>query len=295
MTIGANSSDASFLNEILSNSIGNNGLLGIDLGSTGSPNPNQSSNPVTDTPNNLQNYPQLSSATLQCNGDLTVDYTLYYDSLTNPQNGIPLSPYLIQFFANPSNRNSESPNITEGLTFIGQTTVNTDMNGHLPAQTYTFTPSACINITDFISATATSQSTEFFETNDTSEFSYNVPVTTQNCPSFLKIEKECRKYRKNSTFIITVTNPTKCPAEQVVITDTVPECFKCIRAKGAPYVINGQTVTATIPSIGAGESIKFIIKANSQCCRRKKITNTASAINEGAATAVTDSCSLCFR
>src|SRR5262249_28444337 len=75
-------------NEILSNSIYQNAVLGINLGS--GPTPNHA--PGTPGPNNYQNYPTLLSA--QSDGITT--------NINGSLNSLPNTKFLLQFFASPS-------------------------------------------------------------------------------------------------------------------------------------------------------------------------------------------------
>lgn len=159
VVVGINNTVNSTQNTIQYNSIAGNGLLGIDLGNLGTPLSKQP-NP-SPGPNNLQNAPTLTSASLSISGDLTVGLSLQSAAST---------PYAIQFFSNKTNRN---PVITEGATLIGGTTVNTNASGS-GSSTFTFTPLVPILPTDFISATATSNGT--VNPGNTSEFSFNIPV-----------------------------------------------------------------------------------------------------------------------
>ena len=156
-------------NDIQYNSIYNNTLLGIDLGNTGTPLANNATNPVTNNPNEYQNYPVLSSAFLSCQlGILTISITgsLYP---TGNSTGLPNATYTLNFFENSANRN---PNITEGQTFIGTTTITTNASGNYGTFAAAFgSPSNVVN-NRWVSATATSP------TGDTSEFSLNEAVTS---------------------------------------------------------------------------------------------------------------------
>src|SRR5262249_54066787 len=81
-------------NPILINSIYGNTKLGIDLGDDGV-TPNHSGGTIAGTPNGLQNYPVLSTATFLPGTSSGAGTTLVSGSL----NAGPNSTYLIQFFA----------------------------------------------------------------------------------------------------------------------------------------------------------------------------------------------------
>ena len=75
-------------NIIQYNSNYNNGSLGTDFGGTGVPLPNSSTNPVANTPNESQNYPDVISAVSSC-GSLTVNYNFYDATALLPESGLP--------------------------------------------------------------------------------------------------------------------------------------------------------------------------------------------------------------
>lgn len=90
-------------NEILSNSIFSNSGLGIDLGDDG-----VTANDPGDAdtgPNKLQNFPEISSAVINGNGDLVIEYIVNSDTINS---SYPLS---IQFF--------ESDTSGQGKTLLG--------------------------------------------------------------------------------------------------------------------------------------------------------------------------------
>jgi hypothetical protein len=77
-------------NSILSNSIFSNSNLGIDLGNDG-PTPNDPGDADMGA-NNLQNFPEISTATININGDLIIDYLVDSDSTYSAY------PLTVQFF-----------------------------------------------------------------------------------------------------------------------------------------------------------------------------------------------------
>lgn len=285
---------SSFYNQIQYNSIYNNtgfatiAGLGIDLGATGMPSSNQPMNPVPDTPNESQNYPDLSYAVINCDGSLTVNYSLY--SATVPQSGIANATYIIQFFSNAANRNPS--NITEGQTYIGQTTVMTNGSGNASPLPYTFIPLAPVTSSDFISATATSPVTTVSPTGNTSEFSFNVPVTQGPCPA-LQIAKQCARKKSDCVeFVITVVNTGAIAATDVTIVDTLPHGIKFKCAYGASCTFLNGSVTANIPSLGVGQTVQFVISACECGHRKDEITNTATVTASNSPAVVPASCTL---
>ncbi len=143
---GVRLSSAATGNRILSNSIYANGdsdsELGIDLGPTGV-TPNDPDDPDAG-PNNLQNFPVLTSATNSA-------------ATTNVQgnlNSTPNQTFTLQFFSNPSGN--------EGKTFVGQRSVTTNANGN---DSFTFTFPVLVASGQTVTATATDAQ------GNTSEFS----------------------------------------------------------------------------------------------------------------------------
>jgi CSLREA domain-containing protein len=122
---------------ILSNSIHDNGGLGIDVGLDG-----VTANDTGDGdagPNNLQNFPTLQSAQTT-GGTTTIEGEL--DAQADP------NPYRLEFFSSPGCDGSGNG---EGRTYLGTTNVT---SGGSPQQ-FTFTPASQVAIGDQVTATAT--------------------------------------------------------------------------------------------------------------------------------------------
>jgi len=144
-------------NAILSNSVFDNGGLGIDLGNDG-PTPND----VGDGdigPNCLQNFPDLTSAAT-CGSNLLITGTL---------NSRPYTSYRVEFFASAS---LDPSGYGEGETYLGSTDVFTYSTGD--AVIDVIMPGA-VSAGQFITATATDPN------GNTSEFSQGIPVTQLAC------------------------------------------------------------------------------------------------------------------
>ena len=135
-------------NRILGNSIFNNDDLGIDLvSSPAGVTPNDAGDADTG-PNNLQNFPLLTSVTLS-GGNATIVGTL---------NSTPGTTFRLEFFSAPS---ADGSGYGEGPTFIGTADVTTDGVGN-----------ASFNQTFAVAATATSfAATATDALGNTSEFS----------------------------------------------------------------------------------------------------------------------------
>lgn len=131
---------------IYNNSVYANGGLGIDLGDDGR-TLNDTGDPDTG-PNDLQNYPVLSSARTEASKT----------KVKGKLDSTPNETFLLQFFKNPRSTRDE------GKKYIGEKTVtDTDGDGIIP---FTFKPKRKVRAGMFVTATATSDST-----GDTSEFS----------------------------------------------------------------------------------------------------------------------------
>src|SRR5262249_52419655 len=116
VVVGGNSTDGSTGNAILGNSIFSNGALGIDLGS-----PGVTANDTNDGdtgPNNLQNFPALTSAAT--NGSTTT-------TITGTINSTASTTFRIEFFSSPS---ADPSGFGEGKVFLGSTNVTTDSTGN---------------------------------------------------------------------------------------------------------------------------------------------------------------------
>ncbi len=163
IVVGDSALDQSVGNSILSNSIYNNTLIGIDLGNDG-PTRNHATSPSVG-PNDFQNYPVLSSYTVTSSG-LNVAWSL---------NSVPSSTFTLQFFSN-------SANDPEGRLLVKQISVTTDANGNA-SNTVSI---GAVPVNSAITATATIINSGI--PGDTSEFGslfYGVLVP---CPA-----KPCHK------------------------------------------------------------------------------------------------------
>ena len=133
-------------NAIIGNSIFNNQQLGIDFAFNGV-TPNDSTDPDVG-PNNLQNFPVITSAT-SSGGNATIAGTL---------NSTPSTQFTIEFFANPA---CDASGNGEGQTFLGRTQVTTAADGNASFNVTLATSQA----TGAVTATATDPA------GNTSEFS----------------------------------------------------------------------------------------------------------------------------
>lgn len=154
------------------NSIYSNTGLGIDLGSLGAPIPTPNDTNDVDTgPNNLQNFPELTSATMT-----VVDGTL---------NSVASTTYRLEFFENRDGASldpgCDGSGNGEGQVFLGGQDVTTNVDGNA---SFTFTYPNPVDSGHHITATATDPS------GNTSEFSACATIagggggSTQEGPTF---------------------------------------------------------------------------------------------------------------
>jgi hypothetical protein len=132
---------------LVSNSINENGGLGIDLGGDGV-TPNDSLDADAGA-NDLQNFPVITSAAI-VNGNTVVTGTLH---------STPSTPFTIELVGSPA---ADLSGDGEGARFLAQTVVTTDASGNA---TFTITAGPADPVNPVLTATATSL------TRGTSEFS----------------------------------------------------------------------------------------------------------------------------
>src|SRR5215218_7020542 len=159
-------------NRILSNSIYDNGLLGIDLSRQFDPASGVTPNDPMDKdtgPNGLQNYPDITSAQT-LGGSTLINGTLNSTPSTRKKKRI----FIIQFFSSPEDPPDSGVNdpsgYGEGETFLGQIQVKTDRQGNVSPSPFAFGINGDFS-NRVVTATATNK-----RTGDTSEFSEAEPV-----------------------------------------------------------------------------------------------------------------------
>jgi hypothetical protein len=229
-------------NAILGNSIFSNAGLGIDLEFDGDPNciePNDNCD-VDTGPNNLQNYPVITSA-MSGGGNINIQGSL---------NSAPSTSFRVEFFDNPQ---CDSLGNGEGETFIGSSDIPTDASCN-----------ATINVTfpvvvqggHVITATATDPN------NNTSEFSAcRVVVQATPTPTPTVTATPTATPTATATFTPTATptathtptatatpthTPTATPTATPIATATfTPTPTGTVTASATPTATATATSTAT--------------------------------------------------
>jgi CSLREA domain-containing protein len=154
-------------NRILRNSIFDNGKLGINLRSDRDPVSGVTANDAGDAdtgPNNLQNFPVITSATT-FNGQTTIQGGL---------NSTPDDTFNLQFFASPS---ADASGFGEGKTYVGQTNVTTNAGGTVAFSLNTLTPLSGGQVVTTIATSITTDGTSEFSRAE--EVEDNTPPPTQ--------------------------------------------------------------------------------------------------------------------
>ena len=225
--------------EILSNSIFGNAILGINLGY--GPTPNHQ--PGTTGPNNYQNYPVLSAAA----SDGTATYI--QGTLTS----LPDTNFLVQFFCSPSESFS---GFGQGKTLIGTFNALTNASG---LATFLYTVPTGTTPGQYISATATDPS------GNTSEFALDQPIQGQinlvlsgtASPSPVGVGGQV-------TYVLTVNNQGNTPADNVSLTNQLPAGVTLVSAhvsQGYVQPITGTSEVGELGTIPAGGTATMTVIA----------------------------------
>ncbi len=109
----------------------------------------------------------------------------------------------------------------------------------------------------------------------------NIPILP--CDPYLVLSK-CTKeilHEGDKTVIqLSVSNTGRGPAQNLIVTDVLPDCFEFIEAKGCGWTIthSGQTVRALYPILKSGQTALLTIKVRVKCCNCYAVMNQATAI-----------------
>jgi hypothetical protein len=207
-------------NSVLSNRIFSNTLLGIDLGGDGV---TQNHPTPGGGPNNLQNYPVLTSIIAGALSS-TVHGTLQ---------SAPGTSFLIQFY---SNSVATTSGYGQGQTLIGSATVTTDSSGH--AVIISAVPVALPRGT-LVSATATNLST-----GDTSEFALDVASTGVIPPFSVTNANDSGPGSLRQAILDSNATPTAAPSIPNQITFAIPGSgpFPIHLTSALPTITNPVTI-----------------------------------------------------
>lgn len=244
--------------DIVSNSIHDNGELGIDFGNDGV----TANDPLDGDSgfNELQNFPIITSANA-LGGNLTIEGTLH---------STPSRNFLVQFFHNAA---CDASGNGEGGTYLGDAFIGTDAFGNATFNA-TF-PTAVIN--GVITATATDNSV-----SGTSEFSPCQPVVTDvviPAPDLAVTKSGPATITVGQTFAYTivVSNTGGGSATGVVVTDVLPAQVTFVSSSTTQGSCSGTTtVTCTIGTLAPSSSATITI--NVTAISAGPISNTASAL-----------------
>ena len=209
-------------NAILGNSIYANGDLGIDLGNDGV-TPDDAGDADTG-PNNLQNFPVLTSAQIAASSQVTVAGSL---------NSLATNYFRVEFFASAA---ADAAGYGEGQRYLGFTNLTTAGNGNV---SFTAALSAPVAGGEFISATATKANSTFTAFTDTSEFAGNVPAVMQYDVGTTVTGPTIVYANTNFTYTISVTNLGSLAASNIVVSDTLPAGLNVVGISGGGSVIGG--------------------------------------------------------
>ena len=221
---------------IVGNSIFGNVGLGIDLGGDGVTfnQPGGS----TFGPNDLQNYPALTSA-YSASGGTKVEGSL---------NSSPNSPFTVEFFANPQ---PDPSGYGQGRTPIGAQTFMTDSTGRVDI---TSTLAASVPPGQFISATATDAS------GNTSEFARSLAVTA-TAQADLSVSaldpNPTAQAGVAHTYYFTVQNKGPSQATNVLFADVLPQGATFLAGNSSQGILSppsNGTVDVSIGDLPGGAS-----------------------------------------
>lgn len=243
-------------NPILSNSIFSNSLLGIDLGADG-----VTANDAGDTDagaNNLQNFPQLTSATVSL-GSTFIQGTL---------NSTPNTTFTLQFFSNAA---CDDSGFGEGKQLIGTRTIQTDAGGNAIIS-FSFPGQFSLPVT----MTATDPS------GNTSEFSKCTPDLTG---LDLAISKTASpgvvKSGDTLTYKITAINNGPTIVNDITVLDNLPNSVTFVSCSATGNGVcfgtgNDRRVTFAALPAGVPATITFVTTVKAALPNGTLINNTAS-------------------
>jgi uncharacterized repeat protein (TIGR01451 family) len=238
---GGDPQDLANNNAILSNSIYGNALRGIAFYGPWFPNamPDTPGGPHVG-PNNLQNYPVLTSA---ASGVGTV--------VSGTLNSTPSQSFTIQLFSDPM---ADPSGYGQGQAYLGSTVATTDSSGNAA---FTVNLPATVPAGQVISATSTDAS------GNTSEFALSIPVTHSPVADLAVSASGPANSAvgQNLSYTVTVTNMGPDDATGVIVTDSLPAGAAYISATPSQGSVtrSGSTLTASLGLLAQGASAALTI------------------------------------
>ncbi|HZR20378.1 MAG TPA: immunoglobulin domain-containing protein [Verrucomicrobiae bacterium] len=245
-------------NSILGNSISGNGGLGIDLANDGvTPNDPGDADPG---PNNLQNFPVLSSANVAASNQV---------SIIGSFNSQPNSYYRIELFASVT---TNASNYGEGQRFLGFFNLRTDGSGNASGQGIL---PASVTPGEFVSATATKSDSTYTNFTDTSEFAQDIPVPSAADVSTTLSGPTSVSAFANVTYSVTVSNRGPSAASNVSAVTSLDSKFTFVSASGGGSYLGGVVSWPAIANLPGGSSTNFTVTVSSPS--KGQLTNIASS------------------
>jgi uncharacterized repeat protein (TIGR01451 family) len=213
---------------ILSNSIYDNGSLGINFGNGPTPNHLDEQGFTLPQPNDYQNYPVLTSAASQ--GSTT--------EIVGSLNAGANTTYLVQFFGSPT---ADPSGYGQGQVYLGSTTVTTGSNSDANDVNFDVTLSAGLSPGWVVSATATDA------LGNTSEFSQAIASQVEGDVGVAIAASPTPTVYAGATltYTLTISSNGPDPADDVVVTDTLPQAI-------GPNITATSSVAGVTPTVSDG-------------------------------------------
>ncbi len=246
--------------EILSNSIYGNAILGINLGD--GPTPNHA--PGTAGPNDDQNYPTLTTA--QSDGTTTTVQGSLFSS--------PNADEQIQIFSSPSKSLS---GFGQGKQFMGSFMTQTDANG---SASFAIPIPVGMAPGQYLSATATDSA------GNTSEFALDVQAVGQvNLVLSGSYSPNPVVSGGQVTYTLSVNNYGNIAANNVFLTNQLPAGVKFVYANPSQGTIEpgaGSSLVASLGTIAAGGAATVTVVGQTSSSTVGTIADTASVSSQDA-------------
>ena len=249
---------------ILTNSIHDNGGLGIDFGNGPTPNHLDEQGFTLPQPNDYQNYPVLTSAVSQGTSS----------EIVGSLNAGADTSYLIQFFASPA---ADASGYGQGQVYLGSTTVTTGSNSDANDVNFDVTLTNGFSAGWVVSATATDPN------GNTSEFSQDVngQVEADVGVSIAASPTPTVYAGGKLTYTLTVSSNGPEAAENVDVSDTLPQAIDpnpmaTCSVAGVTTTITDGVVTANLGTMAANTTDFVYIVVQLTGAAVPQVSDTAS-------------------